>query len=203
MCISCNSEQQFRNCIEKEHQSEEQQNNLRYHGTRSENFWLKRRNRTITDHVILQNLIRTRNRYWNGGVACTNLTEQESTALIQYKGRDISEKLFRADKSFIGSKSERVQSSQSMSAKIFIEFVALFVRNRIYNLLKEQMLRMEARQKYMTASAAIHELEKIEMIRRNGGNIQTGSCNHQDSEDHSEFFWVGCRQRQQQCRSDQ
>lgn len=92
-----------------------------------------------------------------------------SKALIQYKGRDISEKLFRSDKSFIGSKSERIQTSQRMSSKIFIEFVALIVRNRIYNLLKEQMLKMESRRKCMTVPAAIRELEKIEMIRRNGG----------------------------------
>ena len=70
------------------------------------------------------------------------------------------------------SKSERVQSSQSMSSKIFIEFVALIVRNRIYNLLKEQMLRMDSRQKYMTVPAAIRELEKIEMVRRNGGSYK-------------------------------
>lgn len=91
-----------------------------------------------------------------------------SQALVQYKGRDISEKLFRSDKTFIGSKSERVQSSRSMSSKVFVEFVALIIRNRIYNLLKEQMLRMESRQKYMTVPAAIRELEKIEMVRRNG-----------------------------------
>ena len=95
-----------------------------------------------------------------------------SRALVQYKGRDISEKLFRSDKTFIGSRSERVQSSQSMSSKIFIEFVALIVRNRIYNLLKEQMLRMESKQKYMTVPAAIRELEKIEMVRRNGGRYK-------------------------------
>lgn len=95
-----------------------------------------------------------------------------SQALIQYKGRDISEKLFQSDKTFIGSKSERVQSSQSMSSKIFIEFVALIVRNRIYNLLKEQMIRMETKQKYMTVPAAIRELEKIEMVRRNGRNYK-------------------------------
>ena len=95
-----------------------------------------------------------------------------SQALTMYKGRDISEKLFRADKTFIGSKSERIQSSQSMSSKIFIEFVALIVRNRIYNLLKEQMIRMETRQKYMTVPAAIRELEKIEMVRRNGGSYK-------------------------------
>ena len=95
-----------------------------------------------------------------------------SQALIQYKGRDISEKLFRSDKTFIGSKSERVQSSQSMSSKIFIEFVALIVRSRIYNLLKDQMIRMESTQKYMTVPAAIRELEKIEMVRRNNGNYK-------------------------------
>lgn len=94
---------------------------------------------------------------------------QNTKALVQYKGRDISEKLFRSDKTFIGSKSERVQSSQSMSSKIFIEFIALIVRNRIYNLLKEQMIRLETKQKYMTVPAAIRELEKIEMVRRNNG----------------------------------
>ena len=52
-------------------------------------------------------------------------------ALIHYKGRDISEKLFSADKSFIGSKSMRVQTSEALSAKIFIEFIALIVRNRM------------------------------------------------------------------------
>jgi len=95
-----------------------------------------------------------------------------SQALVQYKGRDISEKLFRSDKTFIGSRSERVQSSQSMSSKIFIEFIALIVRNRIYNLLKEQMIRMESKQKYMTVPAAIRELEKIEMVRRNNGTYK-------------------------------
>ena len=59
-----------------------------------------------------------------------------------------------------------------MPSKIFIEFVALIVRKRIYNLLKEQMLRMEARQKYLTVPAAIRELEKIEMVRRNGGTYK-------------------------------
>ncbi len=100
------------------------------------------------------------------------ITSEKMTAtqaLVQYKGRDISEKLFRSDKTFIGSRSERVPSSQSMSSKIFIEFVALIVRNRIYNLLKEQMIRMETKQKYMTVPAAIRKLEKIEMVRRNNG----------------------------------
>lgn len=90
-----------------------------------------------------------------------------SEALVLYKGRDISEKLFRADKRFIGARCERIQSSQSMSSKLFIEFIALIVSNRIYNLLKEQMLRMiTTHYKYLTVPAAIRELEKIEMVRR-------------------------------------
>ena len=90
-------------------------------------------------------------------------------ALIHYKGRDISEKLFQADKSFIGSKSMRTQSAEAMSSKIFVEFVALIVRNRIYNLLKEELIKIEANPNYMTVPAAIRELEKIEMVRRSNG----------------------------------
>ena len=83
-----------------------------------------------------------------------------------YRGRDVSEKIFRADKTFLGSRSQRAHSSSSMHAKIFIEFVALIVRNRFYNLLKEQMLRLKTRRNTMTVPGAIRELEKIEMTRR-------------------------------------
>ena len=95
-----------------------------------------------------------------------------SQALIHYKGRDVSEKLFSTDKSFIGSKSMRVQTSQSLSAKIFVEFIALIVRNRIYNLLKETMLRLESKPNYMTVPTALKELEKIEMVRRSNGHYR-------------------------------
>ena len=100
------------------------------------------------------------------------VTSEEMTAeeaLIKYKGRDISEKLFRADKSYIDSKSMRVHSSEAVSAKIFVEFVALIVRNRLYNLLKEAIIRMESDPKYMTVPAALRELEKIEMVQRSKG----------------------------------
>ena len=108
------------------------------------------------------------------GYFCIITSEQmtASQALIHYKGRDISEKLFCSDKSFIGSKSMRVRYGESLSAKIFIEFIALIVRNRIYNLLKEAMLRMESKYNYMTVPAALRELEKIEMVRRNKGQYR-------------------------------
>ena len=105
------------------------------------------------------------------GYFCIITSEKMTAAqaLIHYKGRDISEKLFSADKSFIGSKSMRVQTAEALSSKLFIEFIALIVRNRIYNLLKETMLRLETRPNYMTVPAAIRELEKIEMVRRGEG----------------------------------
>lgn len=93
-------------------------------------------------------------------------------ALIQYKGRDMSEKLFRADKTFIGSNSNRTHSSESHSAKTFVEFIALIVRNRIYNLLKDTMLKLETSPNYMTVPAALRELEKIEMVRRSSGQYR-------------------------------
>ena len=101
-------------------------------------------------------------------ITSEKMTAEE--ALICYKGRDVSEKLFRADKSFIGGHSMRVQSSEALSSKIFIEFVALIVRNRIYNLLKDTMQKLDGNPNYMTVPAAVRELEKIEMVRRNGKN---------------------------------
>lgn len=86
-------------------------------------------------------------------------------ALLLYKSRDDSEKLFRGDKSYLGNKSERVYSSESIRSKIFIEFVAMILRSKIYVDLIEQMKKENKRYNFMTVPAAIRELEKIEMIR--------------------------------------
>ena len=96
------------------------------------------------------------------------ITSEKMTAaqaLELYKGRDASEKLFRGDKSYLGNKSFRVHTSESVHAKIFIEFVALIIRSRFYTCLKEQMQK-GGKKNYMTVPAAIRELEKIELIRQ-------------------------------------
>lgn len=105
------------------------------------------------------------------GYFCIVTSERMSAeqALILYKGRDASEKLFSGDKTFLGGRSMRVQSQNALSSKIFIEFVALIIRNRIYTLLKEELFRIETRPNYMTVPEALRELEKIEMVRRNNG----------------------------------
>jgi hypothetical protein len=93
-------------------------------------------------------------------------------ALLLYKSRDDSEKLFRGDKSFLGERAERVYTEESYKSKIFIEFIALIVRSKIYVDLIEQMKADGKRYNYMTVPAAIRELEKIEMIKYGVGDYQ-------------------------------
>ena len=96
------------------------------------------------------------------------ITSEKMTAkeaLNLYKSRDTSEKLFRGDKSYLGDKSLRIYGDTSAESKIFIEFLALIIRNKMYNCLKDELLKLDNRPNYMTVPAAIRELEKIEMVR--------------------------------------
>ena len=88
-----------------------------------------------------------------------------SEAIHLYKSRDTSEKLFSSDKTFLGNNSFRTHSNEATSGKIFIEFIALIIRCRIYTCLKAEAERLETKPNYMTVPAAIKELEKIEMVR--------------------------------------
>ena len=96
------------------------------------------------------------------------ITSDEMTAeqaLRRYHSRDTSEKLFRADKSFLENHSFRVHSNESVAAKIFVAFIALIIRNRIFNALQDEMKILGTKPNYMTVPAALRELEKIEMVR--------------------------------------
>ena len=102
------------------------------------------------------------------GYFCIVTSEKMSAkeAIELYKSRDVSEKLFRGDKSYLGNKSIRVYSEESAGAKIFVEFVAMIVRCKMYIKLKEEMKKLDKKLNYMTVPAAIKELEKIEMVRQ-------------------------------------
>lgn len=86
-------------------------------------------------------------------------------ALSIYKSRDASEKLFRGEKSYLGGSSVRVHSSESMSSKLFIEFIALILRNKMHTKLKKEQESLKKRLNYMNVPAAVRELEKIEIIQ--------------------------------------
>ncbi|MDF1618765.1 IS1634 family transposase [Petrocella sp. FN5] len=87
-------------------------------------------------------------------------------AIGLYKNRDVSEKVFRADKSYLGNRSLRVASEEAASTKIFIGFIALIIRCKIYTALKNKAKELVKKPNYLTVPAAIRELEKIEMIRQ-------------------------------------
>lgn len=91
-------------------------------------------------------------------VSSDNMTAREAIEL--YKSRDVSEKLFRSDKSYLGNKSMRVHSDEALSSKVFIQFIALILRSRIYIALKEKSEKMLKKPNYLTVPAALKELKK-------------------------------------------
>lgn len=97
-------------------------------------------------------------------------------ALDLYKSRDASEKLFRGDKSYLGNKSFRVHTNESVEAKIFVEFVALIIRNRFHTYLKKCVTQSGKRKNYMNVPAAIRELEKIEIVRQSDRNYRLSNA---------------------------
>lgn len=103
-------------------------------------------------------------------ISTEEMTAQEAYRL--YRGRDSSEKLFAADKTFLGCRSMRVHSEESLETKTFLEFGALIIRNRMYNLLKDEMVRLTKTKNFMTVPAALRELGKIELVRINKGPYQ-------------------------------
>lgn len=56
--------------------------------------------------------------------------------------------------------------NETEDARIFVEFIALIIRNRIYHQLTLQEKKDNKKENYMTVPAAIRELEKIELIQQ-------------------------------------
>lgn len=100
-------------------------------------------------------------------ITSENMKAEE--ALELYKGRDASEKLFKADKTFLGNRSMRVYTGNALEGKMLIAFVALIIRNRMYTKLKDEEEKQLSSPNFMNVPAAIRELEKIEMVRQADG----------------------------------
>ena len=90
-----------------------------------------------------------------------------SEALDKYRHRDSIEKLFRTDKSFLGMDALRVYTDESLESKTMLSFIAIIVRNDMFNRLKP--LYAKDRKNY-TVPAAIRELNKL--------SISIGSDGH-------------------------
>ena len=107
-------------------------------------------------------------------VTLEEMTAKE--ALTLYKGRDAQEKLFRGDKSFTSGSAYRTHSQESAESKIFIEFLAMIIRNRIYTSLKDEEEERETNLNYMNVTAAVKQLEHIQMIRERGSQYHLDSA---------------------------
>ena len=86
--------------------------------------------------------------------------------MYYYHSRDLSEKLFRADKSFLDDHIYRVYTNEAVAAKVFVSFIALIIRNRIYTSLKDEIKRLGTKRNYMTVPVALRELEQDHAVTK-------------------------------------
>ena len=103
-------------------------------------------------------------------VIITSEKMSASDALHLYKSRDSSEKLFCSDKTFLGSKSMNIHSTEALTGKLFVEFIALIIRNKMFACLSDRMKQHGKKDNFMTVPASLEELGKIEMLKLPKGN---------------------------------
>lgn len=72
----------------------------------------------------------------------------------------------------MGNRTLRVSSSDTFEEKVFVAFIALIIRCKIYTQLRKRKAEMINCPNFMTVPAALRELEKIELIRQPGGNYK-------------------------------
>lgn len=92
-----------------------------------------------------------------------------SKALDIYRGRDNIEKMFRSLKSGIDFNKARVHTTESLKSKVFVTFIAMIVRNELFQ--KAEELRKKNRKAY-TVPGMISELENIECTRNSVGRYR-------------------------------
>ena len=124
-------------------------------------------NNIFTDFTPRNSVIEKEKSYCGYFVLISSDINKADKALTLYRSRDVSEKLFRNDKSYLGNKAYRVHSASSARAKTFIAFIALIIRNRIFIYLDQEARNYPYKPNYMSVPAALKELEKIEMIKGN------------------------------------
>lgn len=144
---------------EREYPEEYHKYYVMYYGVNGDVIAFQEKSREIEDETD----------YFGYFVIVTSEKMTARDALILYKGRDNSEKLFRGDKSYIGGNVNRTGTNESTESKLFIEFIGMIIRNRIYTSLIDYSVKNGNYNNYLTVPASIGELEKIEMICRNDG----------------------------------
>lgn len=91
-------------------------------------------------------------------VIITSKKMDAAEALSIYRDRDAVEKTFRMEKSYLGFDVFRVHDTEKLESKVFISFVALILRNEIYQALKPMY---KKNRKDNTVPKVIREYERL------------------------------------------
>lgn len=91
-------------------------------------------------------------------VIITSKKMDAAEALSIYRDRDTVEKTFRMEKSYLGFDVFRVRDTEKLESKVFISFVALILRNEIYQALKPMY---KKNRKDNTVPKVIREYERL------------------------------------------
>jgi len=137
------------------------------------------------------------------GYFCLISSERMSArdALLLYKSRDYSEKLFSAEKTFTGSWAERIQSVEALRSKIFIEFLALILRSRLHHAINGHIVATGRRPNYMNVVSVLGELEKIELIRIGDGVYRLDHAITARQKDILSVFGLDANDMKDRCRA--
>ena len=91
-------------------------------------------------------------------VIVTSKEMSAEKALSIYRDRDAIEKVFRMEKSYLGCDVFRVSGNEKLESKVFISFIALILRNEIYQSIKP--LYKKNRKEY-TVPKVLQQLERL------------------------------------------
>ena len=91
-------------------------------------------------------------------VIVTSKEMSAEKALNIYRDRDAIEKVFRMEKSYLGCDVFRVSGNEKLESKVFISFIALILRNEIYQSIKP--LYKKNRKEY-TVPKVLQQLERL------------------------------------------
>lgn len=83
-------------------------------------------------------------------------------ALEIYRDRDAVEKVFRMEKSYLGCDVFRVHSNEKLESKVFVSFIALILRNALYQSLKPLI---KKNRKEYTVTSVIRKLNRLGLTK--------------------------------------
>jgi len=108
--------------------------------------------------LIGQNVMDYRDRYAGYWILMTNCEKDAGKALAQYRRRDMIEKNFDDMKNELDMKRLRIQGTEAMESRTFIQFIALALKQRILKMAKESVLESSPTSKNLHSKYTVREI---------------------------------------------